>query len=56
METWVKNKICVHCQKVFTCGYAYTDRWECPNYISKRMNEEEYQRKLDILKHKKEGN
>ena len=49
-----KKKICVNCQKVFTCGNANTDKQECDNYISSRMSREEFERQLWIKKQVKE--
>ena len=49
-----KQKICTHCQKMFECGHAHTDKSECDNYISSRMSKEEIQRKIDLKKQVKE--
>ena len=49
-----KKNICVHCQKVFTCYHAYTDREECDKYESSRMSREEYERQIWIKKQVKE--
>lgn len=49
-----KDKICVHCQKVFTCRHAETDKNECDDYMSSRMSKEEFERKLWIKKQVKE--
>ena len=54
MGNTIKQKICVHCQKVFTCGYANTDKNECENYISSRMSKEEFEKKLWIKKQAEE--
>lgn len=49
-----KQKICVHCQKKFTCGNAYTERNECDNYESSRMTREEEEYQIWLKKQVKE--
>jgi HSP20 family molecular chaperone IbpA len=54
MEKVKKKNICVHCQKVFTCRHAHTDKTECENYESSRMSREEYERQIELKKQVKE--